>query len=476
MDNQRTITGIRLQNYKAFRDTGWIDFNKFTLLYGYNSNGKSTILRFLYQLKLCIKSYRIGQNVLLWSDDNDSPEGGFLELLHNDQQKKISEMYFSFKISLSEAEDINIRRTIENIGTLNKVEENASLIYTVSYKYDRRGKKVDLRSLSIQYGKFIIYKYTTTHSGGYSVYTDFDNFSQKSDYPLPAYFNVCNTVILEDRISPRFKSNVLNSNLDEVRNAQAEISSFIHKLKMMINETLITYTDDFEYFFPSRSVPKRMMKLSLEDASRVGSYGENTYNVLYAIEVNKETDKKAAINLYLELFGYNYEWRISKNGYGEFLLMDLKTKAKINILDCGFGISQILPIIVSCFDDSKEAIAIDSPDAHLHTRVHGDICDLLINTASHRDVIVETHSENMLLRLQRRIVEKNEIYPEMATIYFITDTDTETVCKKITFNEYGDLVNEPDEFKQFFSSSFEDVMSIAKAKGERMMEKNASRN
>ena len=472
MDNQRTITGIRLQNYKAFRDTGWIDFRNFTLLYGYNSNGKSTILRFLYQLKLCIKSYRIGQNILLWSDDHESSEGGFLELLHNGQQKKTSEMCFSFKISLSEEEDISIRKTIENTETLVKAEENASLIYTVSYKYNQKRRKVDLRSLSIRYGKFMIYKFTTTHSGNYNVDTDFLKFSKKSEYSLPPYFNVLNTVILEDQILTRFKSHLSNNNID----IYEEISGFIHKLKVIINETLISYTEDFEYFFPSRSIPKRMMKLSLEDANRVGAYGENAYNVLYAIEVNKETEKKAAINHYLELFGYNYEWRISKSGYGEFLLVDLKTKAKVNILDCGFGISQILPIIVSCFDDSKEAIAIDSPDAHLHIRIHGDICDLLINIAKHRNVIVETHSENMLLRLQRRIVEKNDIYPEMAAIYFITDTDNETVCKKITFNEYGDLINEPDDFKQFFSSSFEDVMFIAKAKGERMMEKNANSN
>lgn len=475
MDNRGTITGIRLQNYKAFKDTGWIDFNKFTLLYGYNSNGKSTILKFLYQLKRCINSYRIGMNVALWGDESDDAEGGFLELLYNGQEKKSSEMILSFKISLDEYFDYFLRTGLRKLNpSIDMLDEN-SLIYTISYKYNQKGKKVDLRSFSIQYGAYLIYQYTTTHSGTFKVETNMEKLSWNSSCPLPAFFDICNGVILEDKISPVYKSGIEeNAEIYNSSPREKQAEKLIKDVKSHINEILFKYTADFEYFYPSRNVPKRVMKLSPENAQRVGATGENTYNVLYAIEVNKEDNKKKRINDYLNIFGYSYEWRISKNGYGEFLLVDLKTKTKVNILDCGFGISQILPIIVSCFDDSKEALAIDSPDAHLHSKVHGAICDLLIDTAKRRNVIIETHSENMLLRLQRRIVENNEIYPDMATIYFITDTEDGTVCKKITFNEYGDLVNEPDEFKQFFSASFQDVMSIAKAKGERMIEKNAN--
>lgn len=475
MDSRGTITGIRLKNYKAFKDTGWIDFNNFTLLYGYNSNGKSTILKFLYQLKRCISSYRIGMNVALWGDEFDDAEGGFLELLYNGQEKKTSEMSLSFKMTLCEEDDLFVRTILKELTPSMGELLEEFIVYTISYKYDQKGKKVDLRSFSIQYGEYTIYRYTTTHTGSYRVETDIEHFAWNSSNRLPAYFNICNGVILEDKVASTYMNGMEVEHDDWYGAARKQrATTLIQRVKAVINEILINYTDDFEYFYPSRSVPKRVMKLSLDNSRRVGALGENTYDVLYAIETNKEADKKKGINEYLNIFGYSYEWRISKNGYGEFLLVDLKTKAKVNILDCGFGISQILPIIVSCFDDSKEALAVDSPDAHLHSKVHGAICDLLIDTAKRRNVIIETHSENMLLRLQRRIVEKNEIYPDMATIYFITDTGDGTVCKKITFNEYGDLVNEPAEFKQFFSASFEDVMSIAKAKGERMIEKNAN--
>ncbi|MDO4804042.1 MAG: hypothetical protein Q4A32_04400 [Lachnospiraceae bacterium] len=465
-----SIAGIRLQYYKAFQDTGWIDFNKFTLLYGYNSNGKSTILRFLYQLKLCIGAYRIGRDVSLWSNEFDVLEGGFLEMLFNGQEKKTSEMAFSFKILLGEEDDAYLRETLGELMDLDSDVPKDFLVYSVSYKYNQKAKKVDLRSISFQYGACKIYHYVTTHTGTFKADTDFGNNTVgNARISLPACFDICNAVILEDKDIGVPLGNGEPSN-------HVRVIQFLRWISAAINNSMILYFDSLEYFYPSRTLPKRMMKLSIEDAEKVGAFGENTYNVLYAIEVNKETEKKEAINRQLKIFGYAYEWRKHKNGYGEFMLVDLETKSRINILDCGYGISQILPIIVSCFGDGEATLAIDSPDAHLHGSVHGEICDLLINTSKTRNIVVETHSENMLLRLQRRIAEKNDICPDMATIYFIMDSEEGTVSHKISFDEYGDLVNEPEEFKRFFSSSFEDVMLIARAKGERMMEKNAGSN
>ena len=48
------VTAMKLENFKAFEDSGWIDFNRITMFFGNNSAGKSTIFQALFFIRIIV--------------------------------------------------------------------------------------------------------------------------------------------------------------------------------------------------------------------------------------------------------------------------------------------------------------------------------------------------------------------------------------------------------------------------------------
>lgn len=82
--------------------------------------------------------------------------------------------------------------------------------------------------------------------------------------------------------------------------------------------------------------------------------------------------------------------------------------------DVGFGISQVLPVLVQCFYAPEGSIIlIEQPEIHLHPNAQSTLADVMIDVINSKEngtdrdiqLVIETHSEHFLRRLQRRIAE-----------------------------------------------------------------------
>ena len=90
------------------------------------------------------------------------------------------------------------------------------------------------------------------------------------------------------------------------------------------------------------------------------------------------------------------------------------------LTDVGFGVSQVLPILVLCYYVPEGSIVIlEQPEIHLHPAVQAGLADVFIDAAYTRgiQVVFESHSEHLLQRLQLRIAEE-ELASADAALYF----------------------------------------------------------
>lgn len=76
--------------------------------------------------------------------------------------------------------------------------------------------------------------------------------------------------------------------------------------------------------------------------------------------------------------------------------------------DVGVGVSQILPVVVAALDSRASLVCIEQPELHVHPAVQVGLGDLFIDGAVNQGLsfLIETHSEHLVMRLQRRVREQ----------------------------------------------------------------------
>lgn len=76
--------------------------------------------------------------------------------------------------------------------------------------------------------------------------------------------------------------------------------------------------------------------------------------------------------------------------------------------DIGVGVSQVLPVVVAALDPRASIVSIEQPELHVHPAVQVGLGDLFIEGAITEGLtfLVETHSEHLVMRIQRRLREQ----------------------------------------------------------------------
>jgi len=145
-----------------------------------------------------------------------------------------------------------------------------------------------------------------------------------------------------------------------------------------------------------------------------------------------------------------------------FRLVEARDEAVVNFTQSGRGPQSSLPVVtlllaIASGMKRSPLVIIEEPEAHLHPSVHGDIADLVLRCVEKTQIIVETHSENFLLRMRRRIAEGLLSKDDIA-LYFIDDIHN---VIKIPLDEYGGTDRWPTGI---FESDIEEASAIVEAK------------
>lgn len=127
---------------------------------------------------------------------------------------------------------------------------------------------------------------------------------------------------------------------------------------------------------------------------------------------------------------------------------------EVKITDVGFGVSQVLPALVQAFYcPPHSTVWMEQPEIHLHPQLQAELADVFVSAVQAREngkerqaqLIIESHSEHFLNRLQRRVAE-GAISPDDVAVYFCRRIDAATVLEPLQLNEYGEIENWPEDF------------------------------
>lgn len=138
-------------------------------------------------------------------------------------------------------------------------------------------------------------------------------------------------------------------------------------------------------------------------------------------------------------------------------LVDLRTDVSVSLDQVGYGVSQLLPIIDVSTRDSAQVICIEQPELHLHPRLQANLADLFVDSVLRgNQVIAETHSENILLRLGR-LIRQGKINPAIVSILYVDNRDAEGASvRRLRLSRQGSLL---DPWPAgFFDDSLDDIL------------------
>ena len=139
------------------------------------------------------------------------------------------------------------------------------------------------------------------------------------------------------------------------------------------------------------------------------------------------------------------------------------------LTDVGFGVSQVLPVLVLLYYVPERSIVLmEQPEIHLYPSVQSGLADVMISVARRRSIqiVVESHSEHLLRRLQRRAAEGKDLWSDIK-LYFVSNDAGVATLNDLALNEFGEIENWPNHF---FGDEMGEIAAISEAALKRRIE------
>ena len=240
--------------------------------------------------------------------------------------------------------------------------------------------------------------------------------------------------------------------------------------------------NEFYYLGPLREYPRRVYGWAGDTPADVGKRGEQTVQALLAAtRENRQLNRgpRRALKRFDEFIagwlkdlGVIDSFAIKPVAAGrkeyEVLVRTHPGTAEVKLTDVGFGISQVLPALVQAFYAPPGSIVwMEQPEIHLHPLAQANLADAFISAVQageggqprHTQLIVESHSEHFLSRLQRRVAER-VIRAEDVAIYYVKRRSAAAELEPLLVDMFGEISNWPDNF---FGDEMGDIAARTRA-------------
>lgn len=446
------IKKIKINSYKSLNMDDYLTLGNLTIISGINNIGKTTFLKSI--MDIC--DYTQNDNTLISMPEFvPSLKGYQTKVFNNDLSKKIKFDYIISTSSNSYSQIVHEYSFDEGLkeGVLSYCE-----IKNVVDEEIESSLKLSRKDSS---DRFDVVAYDILNPYYVKIRPEMidklpEYFIGKADFvflkslPLEGYF------YLED--NP--KLNDFFELSEDTERVTFGVSKKVEKI--MLNISAIKYLE------PLRSHPKEYYHL-LGGETTMSSDGGNAIDILVKFSNKKvsyydslknetlmETTLSDGVDYWFKYFFNEIDFDV-KHVVENVLIQIMINGFSIN--NSGFGISQILPIIIQgLLLEKNELFILEQPEIHLHPELEMKLANfLLCLSRNNRQIIAETHSEHIINQI---ILEKmdNEKISDLFKIYFFDKEHGYAKFRQIEIGERGEIKNWPKGFFDQYMNFTKEVM------------------
>ncbi len=423
------ITHIRVKNFKSWQDSDIVKLAPLTGFFGTNSSGKSSLLQMLLLLKQTIGS----DEVIFFGDENSLVNlGNFREVIHSHQS--INELYLGVSCELTHSapdlSKIPLQLLRFAFDTVIREEKSTLIIEHIRY-------------ISLSNGATTLWKNNQLSTDN----RDLGTINIQNCYGLPPqpFINFTGPTDILPQFSFAFE----------------EIFSHVY------------------YIGPTRVHPQRFYHWKMTHPKEIDMWGNEAVDALLSARVRQLTTVHNGESISIEeriskwlqkldiahSFSLGPIGNLSDNNY-EVRIQKSPNSAKVTLADMGHGVADLFPFLVHCcYVPKGSTLILEQPGVHLHPKAQADLADLLIEVITERNlqILIESHSEHLLNRLQRRIAEE-KISVDKTALYFCRNDEGVSEIDRLEMDEFGNITNWPENF---FGDEMGDLFAMTEAQRER---------
>ena len=194
-----------------------------------------------------------------------------------------------------------------------------------------------------------------------------------------------------------------------------------------------------------------------------------------AVASSRDKEKWTALKNDLERFGRTAglfdEISISRLGNSDSSPFQLQLRISEgnqesplrNLIDVGYGISQVLPIITELLrPDASRMCLLQQPEVHLHPSAQAALGSLFCQvTGQGRQLVVETHSDYIIDRVRMEVRDGNsELKPDDVSILYFEQGNLGVRIHSIRLDELGNVIGAPDGYRSFFMQELDRSLKL----------------
>lgn len=419
------ISKFHLRDVRCFAGEHEFNIRPLTFLVGENSTGKSTVLACMQALHEYTRVWERGINF------NTPPYdmGAFPEIVRK-SSAKITDMELGFEYNSKDGKKKAESRLIlcKDQEEFDPIAKEFKWIFDEGQVIIRKGEG----KRGVRYGNVKPIK------GDVLI---METSEQGLSYMMPIDIDITSSIF-------DFKGK---------EKEKSFLSSIIEKNEKILTESWMLKMHSIS---PIRSEPKRTYDTMTEVETPSGS-GMPRY--LRDLSTDKETwqEFKNSMKKFGEESGLFSDIKVRNFGIGKGNPFQIQVKirggAMVNLMDVGYGVSQVLPILVRILTERYGNFLMQQPEVHLHPKAQAALTTALIDRIRYANArklfVIETHSDYMINRARIEIMRGN-IKPEDVSLIYLEPASgrgSRVKVHNIRFiDKEANMEGVPKNYREFF--------------------------